>query len=228
MATATTSAMLPSPQQQQQEQQQQQQQQRAIVFPVEDSDDCSSALLWAIEHVAKPGDVFHLAHVQQHCSGSNIDNSNNSNNSPLFRSSPPSQPSSSPSNPFVPEEDPALAARGELVASRAMISRRFAPLLERARVAHEVHLLEPPPSSREERGRSRCERVGATLSELSRRLGAELVVVGGGGGGGGAGGGGRGGGAGPGTKGSCAGSVTKYCLDRLPATVCVVPRRAGS
>lgn len=201
-------------------QQQQQGKRRAVVFPVEDSDDCSSALRWAIEHVAKPGDVFHLAHVQQHCSSDSTNTTTTT--SPLFRSSPPQK------NPFAPAEDQALAARGELVASRAMISRRFAPLLEGAGVPHEVHLLEPPPSSGEERGRSRCERVGECLSELSRRLGAELVVVGGGGG---AGGGGNAAGAGAAgaaastnfAKGSsCAGSVTKYCLDRLPATVCVV------
>ena len=174
--------------------------QRAVLFPVSDSDCCSSALRWALENVARPADVFHLAYVMIQKS------------SPL--SSPRASQLSPPCNPFCPAEgeNSQLAARAELHSSRAMIQRRFSPLLEEARIPFEVHLLEPAELAGGGGSGSGSEGVGGALVNLAALLGAALVVVGGGLKGSAA----RRGGP------SCGCSVTKFCLDRCPATVCVV------
>ena len=136
---------------------------RSVLCPVADSDCCSQALRWALQNVARPGDTFHLAYVREKKGGSRV-------------SSPPSLSPSPPSpskNPFCPE-DP-LAAQAELHSSRAMIGRRFAPLLEAAGVPYEVHLLEPTEAA----DRDRSEGIGEALRSLGAELQAELVVVGG-------------------------------------------------
>jgi len=181
---------------------------RSVLCPVADSDCCSQALRWALQNVARPGDTFHLAYVREKKGGSRV-------------SSPPSLSPSPPSpskNPFCPE-DP-LAAQAELHSSRAMIGRRFAPLLEAAGVPYEVHLLEPTEAA----DRDRSEGIGEALRSLGAELQAELVVVGGGLKGTGCCGGGGGSFCG---GGGCGSSVTKYCLDRSPATVCVVRGGGG-
>ena len=182
---------------------------RAVLFPVSDSDCCSCALRWALENVARPTDVFHLAYVVVHsnnCHQANRLSPTSPPSSPLSPSPPPS-----PRANFCPE-DSQLAARAELHCARARIKRRFAPLLEKVGIPFEVHLLEPAADSGG--GESRSEGVGGALLRLAAELGpAALVVVGGGL---------KGSGASKRGGSSCGGSITKFCLDRSPSTVCVV------
>ena len=206
---------------------------RAVLLPVCDSDCCSGALRWALENVARPTDVFHLAYVVLH----NCQQTNSLSPTSSLSSSPSSPPRSSPlpppsprsppspANSFCPE-DSQLAARAELHCARAMIKRRFAPLLEEAGIPFEVHLLEPAGLTRE-CGGSRAEGVGGALLNLAAALSSgprpasassTLVVVGGGL---------KGSGASKRGGSSCGGSVTKYCLDRSPSTVCVVRGGGG-
>jgi len=184
---------------------------RAVLFPVSDSECCSWALRWALENVARPEtDVFHLAYVvPQICCRQDC---RRLSQSPPLPPSP--SPPSPPANPFcrpAQGNGQLLAAQAELHSARAMIRRRFvSPLLEEAGIRFETHLLEPAESG----NGNRSEEVGEALVQLATALGAALVVVGGGLKGSGA----------TGTRGgsSCGCSVTKYCLDRCPATVCVV------